>query len=69
MKNESNPIWREIAPAPKALWSSAGEVIAAYRRTEPRTARSQRYSLVMTEPECPFHAAGNQGPCRYCEDQ
>lgn len=21
------------------------------------------------EPECPFHSAGNTGPCNFCEDQ
>lgn len=48
---ELNPIWAPIEPSPRPLWSSTGEVIAAYQRAERpvRIARSQRYSLVVTE--------------------
>ena len=46
---ELNPLWAPIEPRPRALWSSVGEVIAAYQRAEPlRLSRSQRYSLVVT---------------------
>ena len=50
---EKNPLWLPIAEPPRVrLWSSVCEVIAAYERAERpvRVARSQRYSLVVTEP-------------------
>lgn len=47
---EHNPIWAPIAERKNApLWTSAREVIAAYERAE-KPARSQRYSLVLSEP-------------------
>ena len=47
-RRESNPMWAPFEPAP--LWRSASEIIDAYRAAEPRINRSQRYSLVVTEP-------------------
>lgn len=48
---EQNPIWRPIPPRPEPLWRTVAEVVAAYREAEPvRAARSQRYSLVLTDP-------------------
>lgn len=47
---EHNPVWAPIVERENApLWTSAGEIIAAYERAE-KSSRSQRYSLVLTEP-------------------
>lgn len=52
MRAEHNVLWQPIPEPPRVrLWSSVAEVIEAYKRAEPvRTAVSQRYSLVVTEP-------------------
>lgn len=47
-------MWAPIpGPRSKALWSSVGEIIAAYHPAPVRLPRSQRYSLVVTEPLLP----------------
>ena len=49
---ESNAIWAPIRPQPRPLWQNNAEIIEAYRQASPvRVSRSQRYSLVLTEPE------------------
>ncbi len=49
---ESNPLWAPIVPKPRPLWQSNAEIIEAYQQASPvRVSRSQRYSLVLTEPE------------------
>jgi len=49
---ETNPIWAPIRPRPEPLWRSVAEVVEAYQQAERpvRVSRSQRYSLVVTEP-------------------
>ena len=47
---EKNPLWVPIKP--KALWKTNSEITRAYLQAEPvKLARSQRYGLVLTEPE------------------
>lgn len=49
---EPNTIWAPIRPQPRPLWQNNAEIIEAYQAASPvRVSRSQRYSLVLTEPE------------------
>ena len=49
---ERNPLWVPIdPPRRRVLWETTAQIIAAYQDAEPvRLSRSQRYSLVVTEP-------------------
>lgn len=49
---ETNPLWAPIVPAELDAVERTLRTLWSYERTPVRIARTQRYSLVLTEP-CP----------------